>query len=820
MKLISLALSNYRQHKESAIRFQEGIIGILGANGSGKSSVLEAIAYALYGPHAAKREGRAEGILWQRAPGKSDVEVVLTFELLGETYTIERRLKQARLFKGASIDGTLLKNGPNEVTQHVEEGLGMDRETFFNSFFARQKELAFLATVKGVKRQELITRMLGLESIDRARQLVTEDRRNLKSRLEGKKAGLGDPAAIRAQVDVARLAMAQSEAQCQAAVAAHAAAAATLAEIRPQLALWNEKAQVKAAAETKREALAKEQQRLSEEHERQSRELGEIEALRPELARLTAQLAPLEQIRRQFAEQEALRGHEEQRQALLGQKKAQCERQKQAQAILDKAVAELAALGPAPDERMAQLQRELEAVNARISGQEKAHAAARQALVTELAQMRTQYKRVQERKRHLAAGKHQNCPTCLRPLGEGELPQVLDDFDAQLKALEVEGKRLKAASDELEAEPPELVADRQERARLEKERQELQELATRLQIVKQKEQDAQQELIRLADEMARLEQNLADVPAGYDASLHQALTVQLGELQPLEVQAGQLKSQVERRESLAERLQELIRQQVAVGQALAELNGQLEALDYRNDEHQRIIAEFQAVELAEREASDQRIKAEESVAGAKQLLAIYENQLIELEGRLAQVAEEEKELTYLELLEERFRSFRDRLNQEIRPQLSELASVYLAQLTDGRYTSLDIDDQYDIRVYDDGEAFPLERYSGGEQDVVNLCLRLAISQMIADRAGQPLTFIVLDEVFGSLDESRRDNVVGLLEALGHRFSQVILISHLEEIKQALHQVVRVHYDERAGHSVVAAEEGEAAEAGVPLGLPL
>ena len=56
--------------------------------------------------------------------------------------------------------------------------------------------------------------------------------------------------------------------------------------------------------------------------------------------------------------------------------------------------------------------------------------------------------------------------------------------------------------------------------------------------------------------------------------------------------------------------------------------------------------------------------------------------------------------------------------------------------------------------------------SGGEEDLANLVLRLAISQMIAERAGQPLSLLVLDEVFGSLDESRRQHVAGAAAAAG------------------------------------------------------
>ena len=139
----------------------------------------------------------------------------------------------------------------------------------------------------------------------------------------------------------------------------------------------------------------------------------------------------------------------------------------------------------------------------------------------------------------------------------------------------------------------------------------------------------------------------------------------------------------------------------------------------------------------------------------------------------------------------------------MRPELSEIASLFLAQLTDGRYTALEIDDAYNILVLDEGEEKPV--ISGGEEDVANLVLRLSLSQMIAERAGHPLSLLILDEVFGSLDVARRDNVVQLLRRLEDRFEQVILITHIEGIRESLDQVLRVSFDERTGSSVVREE---------------
>jgi exonuclease SbcC len=116
-----------------------------------------------------------------------------------------------------------------------------------------------------------------------------------------------------------------------------------------------------------------------------------------------------------------------------------------------------------------------------------------------------------------------------------------------------------------------------------------------------------------------------------------------------------------------------------------------------------------------------------------------------------------------------------------------------------------VDDNYNILVLDEGEEKPV--ISGGEEDVANLVIRLAISQMIAERAGHPLSVLILDEVFGSLDLERRDKVIELLHRLGDRFEQVILITHIDSIREGLDQVIQVEYDERSGTSVVSEAGG-------------
>jgi len=168
------------------------------------------------------------------------------------------------------------------------------------------------------------------------------------------------------------------------------------------------------------------------------------------------------------------------------------------------------------------------------------------------------------------------------------------------------------------------------------------------------------------------------------------------------------------------------------------------------------------------------------------------------------IAELRRDLTLHDELDSALDDLRAELNARLRPDLAELASAFLADLTDGRYHELDLDEQYRLTIIEDGLPKPV--ISGGEEDVANLVLRVAISQMVSERAGVPLSLLVLDEIFGGLDEHRRENVVELLRGLGGRFPQVVLITHIDAVKQGVDRVLRVSLDAESGIARVTEEE--------------
>ena len=95
MKLQRLRLVNFRQHADTEIAFGDGITGIIGPNGSGKTSLLEAIAWAIYGNPAAR--GDKDSIRNLRAKARAPVRVELEFGLGSHAFRVERGLNNAEL---------------------------------------------------------------------------------------------------------------------------------------------------------------------------------------------------------------------------------------------------------------------------------------------------------------------------------------------------------------------------------------------------------------------------------------------------------------------------------------------------------------------------------------------------------------------------------------------------------------------------------------------------------------------------------------------------------------------------------------------------
>jgi exonuclease SbcC len=798
MRLQHLRLRNFRQHASTEITFRSGITGIIGPNGAGKSTILEAIAWAVYGAAAAR--GTNDTIRFNRAGQGARVEVELHFELGGHEYRVLRTLSKAEVYlDGGSAPVAATLGG---ATAYLQGRIGMSREEFFNTYFTGQKELAFLAAMGPADRGRFLSQVLGYERLRRAQELVRNRRNEIRTEIRALRAALGDRDAVVAariaaqqRVGDALAALARAEAEAEEARAA-------LHEVAPR---W---AAAQAARERFRElthaadTAAGERDGARRDGARAAAELASVAAAEGELAPLREQLAALPALADASTALAELARQAERRKALAAQIA-------DADAELARAAERLAKVDSAPELEV-RFAAELEALRARRAETEgeletgkTGWLRERQDAETMLQGYRDRGLELKEQIRQIQQlGPEGKCPTCGRPVGE-DYETLLEELEEQWHGIVQDGKWWASRFDQLRGKPEEVTALEEAAHELSRQVEDRAQKYTRCQAA------VQERAVLLADRGKREERRsalaaeLEAIPGGYDAERHRETDARLRELRETEKRAARLEEAVRRRADW-----ERDRADAATREGAAELRraaaaAERDALGFSEAGFAAARAEHETADRRARAAQLRSAELRGDVNTAEQAAQTANRALDEYERRAAEVDARELDFRYHDELDAAYTDLRAELNDQVRPELSEIASAFLAQLTDGRYTAMEIDEAYNIMVLDEGEEKPV--ISGGEEDVANLVLRLSLSQMIAERAGHPLTLLILDEVFGSLDVARRDNVVQLLHALEDRFEQVILITHIDGIRESLDQVLRVDYDERAATSVVREE---------------
>jgi exonuclease SbcC len=794
VRINSVRLENFRQHADSTIRFDLGLTGVIGPNGSGKSTVLEAIAWALYGMPAAR--GSRDGIRSIRAAARSPVNVELDFELGGHRYRVLRGLNSAELY----LDGGVvpIANSITSVTELLRRRLGMTREEFFNTYFTGQKELASMASMKAVERAQFLSRVLGYERLRSAQALIRQRKSEITAESSGLQQGMPDPDYVERTLAQASDRLTSAVRRADAAAGGRDGATRALEELLPR---WN-------AAQRDRERLRQANASLDvarTAHEAAQRELNRIErdllsvtSARAELELLHEQILPLEALRGRLADLDELA-------RLDGRRRALIESQSSLAAELSALAERRTQLASAPaleleerthvEKRMGELreaERQLQAAHAEWT-QDKQEAE------TRIEQLQAQFRELREQREKLVElGEDGICPTCSRPLGT-HFRSFLETLDEQMQDITVDGRYYRGRIEQLRQLPADVHAAEELRrsthvALVEHERR-LAQLGAEVQELGSVGQDMGIKEARLAEMIAELE----FLPLEYDAVAHQEVRSAIERLVPVEGLTLRLSGMLEREPQLLQERDAAHARVAAMDVQVAQITADVEGMKHVEALYAALAAEFERHSALLRGAELEAVAAEGELSSARAAMAPAEHARDELARTQARLREFTLGRLLHEELDSSFSDIRRELNQQLRPEISEIASSYLSDLTDGRYSELELDDQYNIVVLEDGIPKPV--ISGGEEDLANLVLRLAISQMIAERAGQPFSLLVLDEVFGSLDEERRLSVVDLLRGLADRVPQVLLITHIESVPM-LDRMIRVEVDLNRGTSFV------------------
>lgn len=828
-----LKLHNFMCYREEQSLDFSGIhlACLTGDNGHGKSALLDAMTWALWGRARARRDDELIAL------GESEMWVDLEFGLGPQRYRVWRqRSKRGRgqtdlhlyIWNEGSEDWQLLdEGGINERQALIIRTLRMEYDTFANSAFLLQGRADSFTVKTASERKQILADILGLNRYDLYEEQAKEEIRARKERairVQGEIGGIDHALARRgefeAQLAGARQAVTQAVEALRAAEAeqatlrlevqglrgqAHqladlrnrmARAERDLAEMRDQhnaaqrrLTAYEQVLAEREAIETGWRALqdAREQEaayntKLRRDVELQAQLLKLDQAIQRARDGLQMEQRRLAERRREW-EQKVAFG--QQQAAILAEAQAILAQMAEQQARRDAIAADIREIG----ERLAMLKSDAERL--RNEGQ----------AVKEKGEL------IQEQADSAA------CPVCRQPLTQAHREQILADYEAErthlrerYQAAQSEAKTLAEQRHVLEAEDATLAQAL--RTRDARQRQ-----AIQAEAAVAEGQAAEAELARLAEAEAELADRLAreayateertalaalraEISAlGYDQAAHEQVRRRMNELAPFEARyQGQLLPALE---GLAEAQERLKAAEAAVTRREAEL---------AEDQARRQELEAAVADLAQHEAALSRLdtaveQAAQAERRARQLEGAAMQQLDALDAQAARRKQLSADLDaindeislYTEL-REAFgkKGLQAMIIESAIPEIETEANRLLNCMSDGRMSvrletqrekvTGGVAETLDILIADEVGQRSYDLYSGGEAFRANLALRIAISKLLARRAGAQLQTLVIDEGFGSQDTQGLSLVIEAINSIKDDFERIIIITHIDELK--------------------------------------
>jgi len=769
MILRHLTAHNFK-HLDLDMVLPEGILAISGPNESGKSSILEAILFALFGRTPKAPRGEKDRLINYQA---DSALVQLVFEAGGKRYRVSRHIHrdkptQASLYqleRGGREHK--LATGVTAVNKELREllgGVGMD--DLLASNVVLQKDLDRLSEMEKMDRRHVINAMMGRECFTKAVDRLIQERRDLKNRLGPEKESLRqleerkkDYEQASGELEEKKRRLVELEEQLKEtsrkfaiaekhfkAVKAHRDAIEVRNRIqmelrhREELARQTDESLSKMAEfKRKRRALLSRQRRFA----RLNKDLASMKLVRSTADQLKSTLSnfeaskrAVERLIRQLAKLEEYRGDAEAYQRILEQIRAAGGKGVIHPLIYIPSIglmaAGLTALLLNPLIGFILIACSLPFLAYLVKGYFSYLTAEEH-----LDDLRLQEQRLRER-----ASLYQSKP---------QLEKQLEEERRSQSQLEQEISRL---GEELRSRLAQLSPELLERYPV--------------------EEDAEPEA--LLEAARRVEEYLNKLEAERSSLQEQ--------LQFIE---GQLKGEEEqrrRKERLAQEIKEFEEKlsSLKIPPLPEAFPAYSEELYRKVDEERRQLGEEKAQLQATRKETMRRIK--ELTTFLKETEGVEE----EYEQKRKEVEQLEEQLAVTEMTIKLLREVAEHGREKVRPRVEDAMGPLLAAITDGKYRFPKLSEDYSLKVFsaEAGEYIQADLFSGGTEDQFLLALRLAFAIALLPH-GRPTApqFLLLDEPFAGSDTKRRGNIIRLLrEELTKAFRQMIVVSHQREILAA------------------------------------
>ncbi len=816
---------------------------ISGDNGNGKSALVDAMTWALWGK--TRNTSKSDDPLIYS--GQDEMEVEFDFTVGEQGYRIIRKHARPKRRGGAGkslLDFQIAANGGfksisadsiSQTQQKIINILHMDYATFINSAFLRQGHADEFTRQPPTKRKEVLGNILGLAFYDeleqRAKELAKEQEaegEQLESALEEISRELAQKPTYEAELEQAQTALAQVE--------------KSLAEHETQLTGLKKE---KEALENKKQQLTQLEEHIAatrRELERRQQEVEQYQSRIKEHETVMVQRTEIEEGYGQLAE--ARQQNEALNQKLgllvkLKEKKSHLEmavERAQANLITEHKLAQskIAEL-EATSQKLPQLKNELQQAQARLHqlaeeetelGNKKQ---AGQELRTQInylesgvAGLKEKIDEITKNIDTLSTHAETKCPLCETELGEDGLKRIQDNYAAEResksKSLESTQTKLASKKKELEVLEGEIAPLE---TRLNQDKASAQSQVSLLNQSISEVQAVDSQLNQAREKLGEVEQSLAG--KAFAAEEQQALAQVEGELDRLDYdspqheQLRQRLTELEKYESPKRKLEEadrLLAQEkeaaAKAGEASRELSQRLEADTQKG---QSLTKELEALpqitaDLSQAESEHQTLTAEQKQAqelmwGVKSKLercSELELKKKEKEKLLGQASKEAK--IYKELVQAFGKKGIQALIIEMAlPEIEAEANRLLGRMTDNRmHVKMETQRQtrkgetvetLDINIADELGTRNYEMFSGGEAFRIDFAVRIALSKLLARRAGAPLPTLIIDEGFGTQDSTGIEKLKEAINSIQDDFDKILVITHMEELRDAFPSRINV-----------------------------
>ncbi len=849
---LSLTLRNFLCYREGVPTLDFSALHVAclcGPNGHGKSALLDAITWCLWG----RARGKTHDDLISYGADQASVE--LDFLARDVHYRLVRshgrgggRRQAASILQLQTVTAAgpqvIAGNQVRDTQSKIDQIIGMDYTTFINSAFLLQGRADEFTNKTPSERKSVLAKILGLSLYDRLQDRAKDRAAQAGEALRELEGALGEMerqvehiGGAAAELETVKRSLADLDRRWEQRRRETAEAAAKVTELELRRGTLEE-------AERQIDNLGHEVGQLEAAAEANRARIGEFQLLIGRREEISLGAGRLEDGRRRFealeeAGQEFRKLGESRTPLLRAVDNGRARLEAQAEQLRHRLEVELPPQAGAEPELLDQLEGargKLEALKTEdlaIAHEREQHLI----LSTRVGEARGVAERYKSEGQELGSkltllrdsgSAGAVCPLCRTPLGEdgcGRLAETYAaDIDekrglyrlnaAQLKQLEEDSagmdqelaRREQAAAQSRRKQEGQITRLEQEAEQARLAQAELNESETKLGAVKASLAAGDYAVAELA-ELDRLEAAIAAL--GYDEEARRQAYDEVQELQPFAEQLRRLEQAEEalpREEESAARGRDLLeRRRVELGRLEEQRQAGQEAiagLPHWRDCLKESEAAQRALE-AEREGQQARRGLLE---GQVQRLEVLEREMAEGSVRLAALQEDRS--VYQQLVTAfGQQGVQAMLIETVVPRLEEEANQLLGRMTDHRMqVSLETQQErrsgrgdpietLEIRVSDEYGPRSYEMYSGGEAFRVNLALRIALSKVLAQRMGAPLPTLFIDEGFGTQDAVGRERVLDVIGAIQDDFDKIVVITHLDELKDAFPARIEVYKGE-------------------------